>query len=359
MKKMFRLALLLVVPASALAYLLLTRVAYAQSPELSWPPNGWTLENLTPVIRWQSEGYSHLRVQRIDTPAPTVDMILSPGQDTYAIPAASPLQPQATYRWKVRVNHFAPESSPLTWSPWSTEWGFFTPAAPIWSAAATTQPLSPANGAMTSTITPSLSWVYPPGASQFELALTPAGNEAARTSIIRPIASSFAIPGPPEWYGMLPGNIYYWRVRASSSSGYTPPDSPSWSEWSPVMSFRTPIPPASGTISPRSPAPGERVDSLTPIIVWESRDSNLFYYEVQLSKDPQFTMDRGKATTMVYWETRHGGMTSPPDSYTIPASFPLEPNATYYWRVRPWVAGALAGANWSPTWDFTTPHGLR
>jgi hypothetical protein len=96
------------------------------------------------------------------------------------------------------------------------------------------------------------------------------------------------------------------------------------------------------------------VASVTPTLAWSSADGQVFFYEVQVSKDPGFTVESQFAWAPLYWETLHGGMTSPPNSYTIPGRYPLEQGRTYFWRVRPAGLGSSQGA-WSTTWQFNTP----
>lgn len=75
--------------------------------------------------------------------------------------------------------------------------------------------------------------------------------------------------------------------------------------------------------------------------------------EVQVSRDPAFGADPG--APFLYWELRHGGITNPPNSYSIPEQYPLEPGTTYHWRVRPRVQGDGTAVGWSESWSFRTP----
>ncbi|GEM_PF-2275813 len=344
------LLLLIILPGM---YILTRDVVSAQNSELVWPPDGWNLDTLSPTLRWRGQGYTQLRIYKAHSPNSYVlDTILVQGRDSYTVSPA--LDPGTTYKWKVRSNPVRPDASPLTWGPWSPERSFNTPGSASWTSAAQVGSLWPTDGTIASSITPTLSWTYPPGAAQFELVITPEGNEQARTSIIRPIASSFTMPGPPTWYGMLPGTLYYWRIRVSNVPYPVVPAEQAWSPWSPLAAFRTPVTTgdAIGTITPD----GQRVDSITPTLIWRSAEANLFYYEVQVSADPKFTLERLKAFAPVYWELRHGGMTAPPNSYTIPPAYPLKAGATYYWRVRPVAFGSsVSTVPWSKTWSFVTP----
>ncbi|MSQ28112.1 MAG: hypothetical protein EXR51_08250 [Dehalococcoidia bacterium] len=53
----------------------------------------------------------------------------------------------------------------------------------------------------------------------------------------------------------------------------------------------------------------------------------------------------------------HGAISSPPNSYAIPATFPLELKTSYFWRVRPRAQGDAAPVAWSNTWSFYVDPG--
>jgi hypothetical protein len=125
-------------------------------------------------------------------------------------------------------------------------------------------------------------------------------------------------------------------------------DDPSWSERS-TRKFRTPRV-DNPAITAISPSAGEMVTTRSPILQWATPRGDIYYYEVQASKDPDFGPG-----AFLYFELRHGGVTTPRNSYTIPAAFPLEQGISYYWRVRPRVQGDGAPVQWSPVFSFNTP----
>lgn len=85
---------------------------------------------------------------------------------------------------------------------------------------------------------------------------------------------------------------------------------------------------------------------------WENSDPTIFYYEVQVSGDDRFDNNPDTATSFVWWNLVHGGVTNPLNSWKTPS---LEPNKTYFWRVRPRVQGDGTPVTWSQTWKFKTP----
>ncbi|MBM2826467.1 MAG: hypothetical protein HW403_531, partial [Dehalococcoidia bacterium] len=119
-------------------------------------------------------------------------------------------------------------------------------------------PLSPDNGATLGNFNPTLSWALPPGATQYHLAVTPANGDGPGIRIIGNAASSFAIPSPPQWYGLLPDMGYTWMVRVTDAGASVGEDDPSWGQSSEPRSFRTPKV-TGDTIGAVSPAEGATV----------------------------------------------------------------------------------------------------
>ena len=123
----------------------------------------------------------------------------------------------------------------------------------------------------------------------------------------------------------------------------------SWGPWSQGFTFRTPKVDIS-TVTPFDPINGKVVAGNNPVLRWSSSTPDVFYWEAQVSKDPQFG-----SGVFLYWTLVHGDVTYPSNAYTIPSSFLLESGASYYWRVRPRVQGDGAPLAWSPAAAFTTP----
>lgn len=212
---------------------------------------------------------------------------------------------------------------------------------------------SPAAGATLSNFGPTLSWTNPSGARQAHLQVIPSNNDGPGVDVyFGSSVSSFQIPPPPQWYGMLPGMTYTWRVRVSDATTAVGLDDPSWSQWA-QRAFRTPSV-NSSTIKAVAPAIDAGVSTLTPVLQWSNTRSDVFYYEVQLSKDATFNTNPSTATAMVYSALIHGGVTSPVNSYAVPSGFPLEDHTTYYWRARPRVQGDGSPVAWSSTFSFRT-----
>ena len=222
--------------------------------------------------------------------------------------------------------------------------------------------LGPVGGTELTGLGPLLRWEQPSGTTQFHIRVTPYNDDGPGINLIIADAalaagSGYQIQAPAmdrmTNFVMLPGMGYKWQVRVATARQALAESDSGWGEWS-YGEFRTPIA-TSTTITSVLPAPGEPVTTLTPVLRWENRDPTIFYYEVQISKDPGFNLDPATATAMVYWELRHGGVTAPPNSYAVPSEFPLESRTAYYWRVRPRVQGDGAAVDWSTIWSFISP----
>jgi hypothetical protein len=153
-------------------------------------------------------------------------------------------------------------------------------------------------------------------------------------------------------YVMLPGMSYTWRIRTATATVGLGENDPGWSPWN-SRRFRTAAP-SSTTVTAVGPAAGSTVASRNPTLQWQNSNGRIFYYEVMLSKDSTFNTDPATATASVYFELRHGGVTTPANSYTVPQAAPLEPGITYFWRVRPRVQGDGTPIPWSEVWSFRT-----
>ena len=211
--------------------------------------------------------------------------------------------------------------------------------------------VAPLHGSVSTSFSIPLAWASPADSQVVHLQVVPANNDGPGVDLIQVDANGFTIPPPPQWYGLLPDMTYTWRVRANESASWDAND-PGWSPWSESWSFRTPVV-FNTTIAPLSPAMNTAVQTTTPALTWSNPDSNVFYYEVQASADSTFNTNPATATAAVYSALIHGGVTSPANSYSVPANYPLSLRTTYFWRVRPRVQGDGTPLNWSPTWSFS------
>lgn len=153
-------------------------------------------------------------------------------------------------------------------------------------------------------------------------------------------------------YVLLPDLGYVWTVRTSAAAHSLGVGSPEWGPWTSPRIFRMPAVSASG-ITAVSPATGVTGLGRTPTVQWTDARTDVFYYEVQLSRDPRFETHPVRATSAIYWNLVHGGETVPRNSWAVPAAAALEPGMTYHWRARPRVQGDGTPVEWSLSWSFT------
>ncbi len=203
---------------------------------------------------------------------------------------------------------------------------------------------------------PLLQWTQPPGTTWFQVQVIPFNEDGPGINLVigdgalvqaaqyQVLAPNFGSADPN--YVLLPDMTYLWRVRTSTV--LTNPTEADWSAWA-ASSFKTP-PASSSTISRVAPPLYGEVRTLTPTLTWANSDPAVFYYEVQLSKDFEFGPN-----AFLYSEYVHGGASTPLNSYVVPAAFPLEAGAFYYWRVRPRIQGDGDPLPWSRTNVFQTP----
>ncbi len=220
-------------------------------------------------------------------------------------------------------------------------------AAPSGLAAPST-PLAPG-------VSVPLSWMVPLNVTQAHLQVVPARRDGPGVNLIfgdgpQVTGGQFLLEAPVLGAGpyvLLPGMGYTWRVRTSTVATGLGENDNGWSKWV-EGSFRT-APPSTSGLSPIAPLTGAIVVGLTPALVWQNAEPGVFYYEVQVSQAADFG-----DSTFLYYELRHGGVTAPPNSYTVPPAFPLQAASTYYWRVRPRVQGDGTSVPWPPAWQFKT-----
>ena len=208
---------------------------------------------------------------------------------------------------------------------------------------------SPAPGTALTGLGANLNWKNPPGTTQFQIQVIPANNDGPGINIIRNADIRFVVEPPVIGKGpyvMLPGMSYTWRVRTSNATAGLSENDTGWSAWAPARTFRTPAPTSAG-ITPVSPAPGAIARS--PVSVqWSNSATEIFYYELQVSPDPDFG-EKGPVAS-VFTNLVHGGIGSPQNSWMVP---PVQANRLF-WRGRPRVQGDGKPVDWSPTWDLRT-----
>jgi len=227
------------------------------------------------------------------------------GDDSSAVYAGDPLEDGRWYVFRVRVNNG------VTWSSW-TEYDFKMNAI-----AAPGTPYEPVDDQLVATATPTLSLINssdPDGDALtywFELY-----DDASLTNLV---ASADSVPqGIPytTWTVDLPlteDQQYFWRTRVFDGFEFSP--------YSPAESFRVNAvnqPPAAFTLL--SPPNGDSLATWSPTLVWQTSADNdpgdLVTYTLQVADNPGFSGSESLAGLI-----------------DTEATYSLDPNVWYYWRV--------------------------
>jgi hypothetical protein len=184
--------------------------------------------------------------------------------------------------------------------------------------------IQPANGSTVLVRRPLFEWPEVPGAASYQVQIAAASSFSP---LLMSRTSSTPSLTPPK---DLPLNkTIYWRVRAKVNEVYQP--------WSMTNSFLSANPPSNPVL--RSPANNALTTNYLPKLTW--RQSSLPSGTV--FKEYQLQVARDKGFTDLTFERFLADRTSP--SYVVQAG-ELQPNTTYYWRVR---ASNTIGhiSNWS------------
>ncbi len=180
--------------------------------------------------------------------------------------------------------------------------------------------LSPANNASGVSISPTLEWQASSNATSYQVQVS-ASNTFSTTLIDEQTTGTSR-----QLSNLSYSTTYYWRVRASNSSGT--------SAWSSVWSFTTQQAPLSVPVL-LSPANNASGVSISPTLEWQA-SSNATSYQVQVSASNTFS------TTLIDEQTTGTSRQLSNLSYST----------TYYWRVR--ASNSNGTSAWSSVWSFTT-----
>lgn len=199
-------------------------------------------------------------------------------------------------------------------SEWSTTWSFTTENQ--------VANYSPANGQTNVSINPFIDWGNITGSSEYLLAIDTSFN--FNSDLYEEFSASMS---QSSISGLLYGTTYYWRVAAYHSA-----DTSGWSEtWSFTTDYEL-------TEAPMLESPADLSTNLSYENVefeWNS-SAGASSYQYQVSTNSDFTAIIKSASTSLV----SGNIND------------LNPQTTYYWRVR--GANNNGYSPWSEFWSFTT-----
>ena len=310
--------------------------------DLYWGPGYWMTDvhqHGEAAVTWASGAYTY-EFRKALSSGDGHDMSVAPG-------SVMGFRIETKDNSPVEIYHYPPNTTSQGDS--TDEWEKWADLVLAEASVTDTPTLTgPGNATQLSTMSTTLTWTNPPATTQVHVQVIPANNDGPGVNLIIGNVSSLLVPGPPDWYGLLPDMSYTWRVRTSAKATSASEHDPSWGPWTHERTFRTPIRTSANLVNiiPRN---GADITNTRQTLRWLSTYNDVFYYEVQVSPDPNFG-EQG-AVSFVWYNLVHGGVSNPTNSWFTPA---LEPNVTYYWRVRPRVQGDGTPVAWSQTWSFRT-----
>lgn len=223
------------------------------------------------------------------------------------------------YYWRVKAKN------QIGWGGFSKWYRFRTiiqnPTVPL--------QFSPQNNAINILLNTQLVWYRLPTAVNYHVQL----SKDTSFSVLS-VNDSTITDSVKTLTGLDTSTVYYWRVRAKNTGGY--------SAWSERWRFTT-VPPPPAIPNLTAPPNGSTGLSLTPTLDWDSL-TTAAGYQVQLCKDSLFN-----ATVF--------DTTNVSTAYMVVPAGVLHNDTTYFWRVRAFNSGGNSG--WSVIWNFrVSPIGI-
>ncbi len=192
------------------------------------------------------------------------------------------------------------------------------------------QLLTPVNGYITSSLTPTLTCQPYIGASNYNFQVSTESN--FNNPILN--ANSRSCQYQIENGILVIGTQYFWKVKTTNLNGNTSP-------WSDVWSFTTYSNNMLGTPILLNPSNNSTNILPTEMLDWDDV-ANAMYYELQIDQNGDFSSPIVDQSTI------------PISQYSNPAGV-LQLNTKYYWRVK--AKNSTNSSLWSEIWSFTTING--
>ncbi|MBM3119538.1 MAG: hypothetical protein FJ006_08340 [Chloroflexi bacterium] len=282
-------------------------------PILSSPGNNTTGAATAPDLQWNaSSGATSYQVQVSIANDFNTTIFNQSNITAIQITVSPALNANTIYYWRVRASNSAGNRG------WSTTWSFTTGVL-----LSTPTLSSPANNAAGAATAPNLQWNASPGATSYQVQVSTASDFNTTIFNQSNVTTTQVTVSP----ALNANTIYYWRVKASSSS--------SNSDWSATWSLTTGATISAPTLS--SPANNTIKAATAPDLQWNA-SSGATSYQVQVSTASDFNttiFNQSNITTT-----------------QVTVSPALNANTIYYWRVK--ASNDSGASDWSTTWSFTT-----
>jgi hypothetical protein len=278
-------------------------------PSLTSPANGAVSVAVNPALSWNTVIGATSYTLQVST-APDFSVLVATQSLTNGAAVIGPLSPSTLYYWRVGATNAGGTSA------YSTAFSFTT----IIAAPAAPSLTSPANGAVSVSVNPALSWNTDTGATSYTLQVSTAPDFSVLVAT-QSLPIGAAVIGP-----LSPSTLYYWRVSAANAGGT--------SAYSIAFSFTT-IVAAPAVPSLTSPTNGAVSVALNPAVSWNTV-TGATSYTLQFSTASDFSV-------LVATQNLTNGAA---------VIGPLSPNTLYYWRVSASNAGGSSA--FSSAFSFTT-----
>jgi Leucine-rich repeat (LRR) protein len=280
------------------------------APTLATPTDDAINQSLNPDFAWSENALASEYDFRISTDETfsTVDYSQTVATNSLSLTLYD-LSYNTEYFWQVKATDGANESD------WSETFSFTTLLiSPVL--------VTPADGAINTSFTPTLSWNTSSGAATYEIELSDAVDFSNIVETADELNStSYEVITTLDEY-----TTYYWRVKAYNGTQE--------SDWSEEWSFTT-LPPF--PVAPDLTTPNDLATDLEFELTfdWTTVDY-AESYDIQLSTTDDFSSISFEYNVAT-------------NSKTVSA---LSTITTYYWRVR--ATNARGDGNWSEVWSLTT-----
>ncbi|REL23932.1 T9SS C-terminal target domain-containing protein [Rhodohalobacter sp. SW132] len=300
-------------------------------PEKILPAKDEENSSITPTFEWSAvDGADYYLIYSVSLNPGTViaDSTLQITGTTFT--PDQPLEEGKGYEWQVRAVNGSSQSE------WSEAWTFRTAEAEEQVVQLPApKPISPANGGLETSLTPTFEWSAVDGADYYVLHSNRT-NPSQMVVVEDVYGTSYTVKEPLD-----PETVHHWRVHAVKDGEK--------GEWTDIWEFRTKVAeedeneeePEEVVILPApklvSPINGSADSSLTPEFEWtavEEADSYILHFGS--------TASSGSITDVTADET------------TFAVTDSLDAGTEYYWKVRA-VKDDKEG-EWSRIWTFETAH---
>jgi hypothetical protein len=276
-------------------------------PALSSPADNVLMTTYAPALNWSDAtgggGVDHYQVQ-LATGSTFGSIVRDEDVPSSYWTVTPDLSANTTYWWRVRSYNAAGQYS--LWSAARRLRTVMVAPLPAW----------PSDGETLLTTRPPFDWGDVAGASSYAVQVSTAPDFATKAVNVTSTPSTYT-----PTVDLPKGVTLYWRVRANGTNGP--------SAWSTPRIVTSANPPSVPVLV--SPATGSLAMTYTPVFDWGDATNGLDHYQVQIATNSSFGAVAQDATVAA-------------SSYT--PSPGLNPNATYWWRVRSYNAGG-AFSLWS------------